>query len=240
MSWPDIPRCECSYTPETAQSITVTQGGVPCAFLLPLGSDGYQSHSALLSAWATMLSAFFGGAWTAEIDYASQRVVLTFPGAAIDVAWTIDVRDYLGYAGNVAGQASPYTAAAEPDGIWYPTEPVEAADLTVEGRQQVAWHEAAAVRTVGPLAARRLWRLRFLVDNTAADDVQVRQCGRFLLDDVADFRAFTLYPTTTSAWNAGRILTMDPGQREIAPFVRLGDGQRYYLVDINCIEREAW
>lgn len=200
-------KIQTSFVIDAATTITVTQAPAGAQNLTVAANTAYGNTDALVGDLVTQLQAVHPAqGWTGSVDVTTGLVDFTTTGAAFDWAWDADqeVRDWLGYTGDVLAQASPYTATNEHEGGYYPANLIargiepdghSVALPSLAGQSITGIHDSVNLVLAG-IKTRRLviWLQR---ESNGDFDEFVRYWNVF--DYVRDGRAFMVAPDSDEA-----------------------------------------
>lgn len=193
-------RLQCSLYIEAAHTITVTYptGGVAYNIVIAAGTS-YDNTDALCDDMEAQLLAAGAGVWVIASSDTGYTTSITSPGANFDWTWDSDaeVRDWLGFSGNVVNQASPWSGSRG-QGILYPVNYIVMGVETQATRRRAhafgsqavdGSHDSAAV--VMGLPKRRTLMIELERNAGAFTEFSAY---RNLLEYVVDGRPFTVWP----------------------------------------------
>lgn len=229
--YPDIPKFEIAHIPDGTETIDLTED--------PLGAANNSVYTCptvgvtcvtdmLADAAAQFESDIPGLSWAWSVDWASQRAVLSWTGGnGVTLTLTNALNTYIGQA-DVVNQPTDLTAAAAPDGIWYPTSPLVRdypESITVN---QYCWIVADAASSVAGAESTIRHELTTRVDNTADDWAEYQQLYDFVINHAADGDYFSWFTDYGDAHTAAALVAMDERQTDLR-FRRIAPGTRRYF-----------
>ena len=197
-----LPRFQASFAnPTTATTFRVRQPtgvGAWVVFTLPANAIHATMDALLLWLIEQFLIAY-GAGWLFTVVNGKVRITTTLGN--FDWQWltATATRDKLGYAGDVANQATPWNAAVDHWGGFYPLEEVNAGAETMGGSMAALTMAQQAISgthdSLGhPDSLRASRELTINLQRTAAGAFDEFTAYRAFLEIVADGRRFTLWP----------------------------------------------
>jgi hypothetical protein len=204
----------------TSCTLQVTDGGGAVTVSIPAGRV-FLSVDAVLAFLKAEIEATLLSTWTMQVFLG--HVAIEMDAYPFSWAWqtATDLRDYLGYAGDVVGQAAPWIAPSSPEG--YLSLDLESQDYILAHGGD---HEALTLQTVlgngtseqagaaSAPARRGAWILD--LDNTAGNFAELADVEDWL-DLVEDGRPFTVWPLGSSGVSFAAILAPEHTQTVFAP-----------------------
>jgi len=231
------PRLQTSLVIANETIITVTQGGPPHNIATIAANTEFDTIDDLLQYLEDDLVAWAGpGTWTLVISNTTGKVSIWTSAGNFDWSWDADaeVRDWLGYTGNVVGQASPWAATNQHEGGFYPVDQIQrGTELmglrvnthTIAAQSLDGSHDSVAANQ----AAQKVRSLTLNIERESAGTWLEIIRYRAFLDLVRDRRKFTVWPDSDDTATSYTYQFMGPNR--IPYRQRIPRSYRYFQVD---------
>jgi len=199
---------EAGIVIETPGTITVTDATGAVNIVLALGDTFYDTRSILV--WLkAQLEATLGSVWTIQIVAGHVTIETdTYP-----FAWTwgtaTGLRDFLGFAGNVAAQAVPWIAPVALAGYLYLTRDAIAWPIDYSGRYAATtahdvYGDGTSEASSVPGGIQRTAAIVLDLDNPTGTYTE-HLAYEAWVDDIQDGRPFTVWPDDTAPGVSGML-----------------------------------